>query len=199
MKSNNEIEELFVNHHGLLHTKELREHGIHYKKLMKLCSEGYVEQIQRGLYQWQDENSLFEINIIIKRFPDAILCGETALQYYDYTDRTPAYWSLAVDKDSSKTRFHTCKLALKPYYMEKKYLDIGKIDGEIDGCNVAIYDRERIICEVLRREQKMDVEIFNKTLQAYVNDIEKNVANLMKYAKILRVETKVRSKLGIWL
>ena len=34
-------------------------------------------------------------------------------------------------------------------------------------------------------------EVFNKAIQGYVNDTKKNIPNLMRYAKELRVQKRV--------
>ena len=65
--------------------------------------------------------------------------------------------------------------------------------------HVRIYDRDRTICDVLRNMSKMDKEIFNKAVQGYVRDTQKNIPNLMKYAKELRVQKKVKELIGVWL
>ena len=69
----------------------------------------------------------------------------------------------------------------------------------IDGNTVRIYDKERIVCDCLKYSGKMDKELFNKSIQGYVNDTRKNISNLMKYAKEIRVEKKVRDLIGVWL
>lgn len=65
--------------------------------------------------------------------------------------------------------------------------------------DVRIYDRDRTICDVLRNMNKMDKEIFNKAIQGYVNDPQKNVPNLIEYAKTMRVWNKVKNLIGVWL
>ena len=71
--------------------------------------------------------------------------------------------------------------------------------GSIDFVYVRINDRDRTICDVLRNMSKMDKEIFNKAVQGYVRDTQKNIPNLMKYAKELRVQRKVKELIGVWL
>ena len=44
-----------------------------------------------------------------------------------------------------------------------------------------------------------DKEIFNKAIQGYVKDSKKNIPNLMKYAKVLRVQKRVKEMIGVWL
>ena len=69
----------------------------------------------------------------------------------------------------------------------------------IEDIELKIFNRERVICDCLRQENKMDGEIFNKAIQAYIKDSKKNIPRLMEFAKILRTENKVRKMIGVWL
>ena len=71
--------------------------------------------------------------------------------------------------------------------------------GAIDGHEVRIYDKDRLICDCLRYRNKMDKEIFNKAIQNYVKDSKKNISSLMQYAKVLRVQKRVKDLIGVWL
>lgn len=190
---------IFKRSNGVMRTKELSTAKIYYLTLHNLIRDGLVEKIRYGYYKWIDEDNQGEINIINGLFPDGILCMNTALFYYGYSDRTPLEWHIAVSKDSGKTRFHIDYPFVKPYFIEPSYLKIGLAEGYIDGIQVKIYDKERIICDCFRYMNKMDKEIFNKAIQAYVNDTSKNIPNLMTYAKELRVSTKVKFLIGVWL
>lgn len=79
------------------------------------------------------------------------------------------------------------------------WLTLGETKGQLILSDVRIYDRDRTICDVLRNMNKMDREIFNKAIQGYVKDPKKNVPNLMEYAKVLRVQKKVKELIGVWL
>ena len=45
----------------------------------------------------------------------------------------------------------------------------------------------------------MDREIYNKAIQAYINDGKKNITNLLDYAKRRNIHKKVRERIGVWL
>jgi len=45
----------------------------------------------------------------------------------------------------------------------------------------------------------MDSEMFNKAIQAYLNDSQKNIKNLGAYAKQLRAYKKAQDLIGVWL
>ncbi len=193
------IKKIFENHGDVMRTAELRASKIYYADIQKLLAESIIEQVSRGYYHLMDNENMSEVKIINRMFPEAILCMNTALFHYGYSDRTPAQWHLAVDKDISKSRFKIEYPFVKPYYWEAALLDIGLTKGEIDENSVHIYDKERTICDCLKYSTKMDKEIFNKAIQNYVKDPAKNIPNLMQYAKQLRVEKKVKDLIGVWL
>lgn len=78
-------------------------------------------------------------------------------------------------------------------------ITLGEATGEIDYIKIRIYDRDRTICDILRNMNRMDKEVFNKAIQSYVKDPQKNIPNLMEYAKVLRVQKKVKDLIGVWL
>ncbi len=191
--------QIFDAHNGIMKSKEIIENKIYNRFLNKLIDEGYVEKIKFGYYQWQDERAFSEATVIARLFPDAVICMESALQYYGYTDRTPSAWCLAVDKHSTKSRFNIDYPSVKPHYIPDEQMTLGVELVNIEDTELKIFNRERVICDCLRQENKMDVEVFNKAIQAYIKDPKKNVPRLMEYAKILRTENKVRKMIGVWL
>jgi len=199
MKPIEVIRELFSSQGGVLRTADLSRARIYYKDIQMLIEKGTIEKIRTGYYQWIDQNSMSEIVVVQRLFPDAILCLDSALHYYGYSDRTPLHWTLAVSKDSPKSRFKIDYPFVKPYYVEENLLELGLNSGEIDGHPVRIYDRERTICDCLRYMNKMDKEIFTKAILAYVDDSKKDISRLIEYAKLLRVQAKVKNLIGVWI
>lgn len=190
---------IFDKYGGMMRTTQLAEEKIFYPQREKLIADGYVEKIRRGYYQWIDPNDFSEVGTVIRLFPDAILCMDTALRYYGYSDRTPGDWHLAVSKDSGKSRFKIDYPFVKPYYVEPAVLELGLTIGTMDGHAIRIYDKERLICDCLRYRNKMDKEIFNKAIQKYIADPEKSIPKLMEYAGPLRVKKLAKDLIGVWL
>ena len=195
----NSIRKVFDIYDGVMKWNELVENNITVRIIENLINQGYVEKMKFGYYQWIDNPIFSEPALINKLFPDAIVCMESALQYYEYTNRTPSTWNLAVDKNSSKSRFRIEYPIVKPYYIPSEQMSIGVDVIEIENVKLRIFNRERTIIDCLRRENKMDAEVFNKAIQAYIKDPKKNIPRLMDYAKRLRIEYKVRRMIGIWL
>jgi predicted transcriptional regulator of viral defense system len=194
-----EIEAIFKEYGGIMRTKELCDSGIYYKKLQQLIAEGKVEQMRRGYYQYIDENAFLEVPLIVKLFPDGVVCMESALEYYGYTDRIPSAWNIAVRADSSRMRFKIDYPAVKPHFIEPSRFIIGITHTLIEENDIKIYDRDRTICDCLLHRNKMDAEVFNTAVRSYLKDSKRNEGHLALYANKLRVEKKVREVLGIWL
>lgn len=191
--------EIFDRYGGMMRTTQLAEEKVFYLQRQKLIEEGCIEKVRRGYYQWSDHEDFSETGTVIRLFPDAILCMDTALRYYGYSDRTPGDWHLAVSKDSGKSRFNIDYPFVKPYYIEPTVLELGLTRGNMDGYEIRIYDKDRVICDCLRYRNKMDKEIFNKAIQNYIADPEKSIPKLMEYAGPLRVKKIVKDLIGVWL
>ena len=191
--------EIFDRYGGMMRTTQLAEEKVFYPQREMLIADGYVEKVRRGYYQWVNPDDFSEAGTVTRLFPDAILCMDTALRYYEYGDRTPGYWHLAVSKDSGKSRFNIDYPFVKPYYVEPAVLELGLTKGNIDGHEVRIYDKDRVICDCLRYRNKMDKEIFNKAIQKYIADPEKSIPKLMEYAGPLRVKKIAKDLIGVWL
>ena len=190
---------IFDKYGGMMRTTQLAEEKIFYPQREKLIADGYVEKIRRGYYQWINPDDFSEVGTVIRLFPDAILYMDTALRYYGYSDRTPGDWHLAVSKDSGKSRFKIDYPFVKPYYVEPAVLELGLTTGTMDGHAIRIYDKDRLICDCLRYRNKMDKEIFNKSIQKYIADPEKSIPKLMEYAGPLRVKKLAKDLIGVWL
>lgn len=193
------MKKVFDSNNGYASTDEIRKRGIAYSDIQKHLKAGKIKRIRRGFYKWHITDETNEAATVAGLFPDGVLCMDTALFHYGYSDRTPAEWHIAVDKDSSKIRFNISYPFVKPYYFEPDKLIIGITKEMINGIEVSMYDRDRVICDCLRNINKMDKEIFNKAIQSYVADSQKNISNLTAYAKKLHVYKKVQSWIGVWL
>lgn len=190
---------IFSEHDFVMTTAELMTEKIYYADIQQLLHDGLIEKVRRGYYHWIDDFDGSEVVIINRLFPDAVLCMETALFYYKYSDRNPHEWNITIDKNTSRQRTKIDYPFIKAYRVEPSLLTIGETEGEIDDIEVRIYDRDRTICDVLRNMSKMDKEIFNKSIQNYVRDPKKNIPNLMEYSKALRVQKRVKDLIGVWL
>lgn len=124
---------------------------------------------------------------------------ESALFHYGYSDFSPRKWSIAVPRTATRAVKNIKEFSLKAYYIQKELLEIGKSTSDFNGIVLAVYDRERTICDCFKYRTKIDNEIFNKAVTAYAADEEKNLANLSNYAKKMKLYTKVMNVMEVLL
>ncbi len=184
----------------LIYTIELNNMGIYSKDIGELINAGYIERVKQGCYRIvaHTENHS-EAKLIGQLYPDGIICMTTALFYYGYSNRTPLAWDIAIDRNASKARFNIDYPYVKPHYIDKTHLGYGVGDAEYEDCTLKIFDKDRLICECIKHENKMEREIYNTAIINYINDTTKNISNLLEYAKKRNIHKKVRERIGVWL
>ena len=184
---------------GIAKTSDFVAAGIPAVDIVNLCNTGFLERIRHGYYQLADGNTSSEEQLIATLIPKAIICVESALFHYGYSDFAPRKWSIAVPRSMSRTKLDIDALALQTYYVQSEIYELGKTTADFNSVMLPVYDRERTICDCFKYRSRLDNEIFNKALNAYVNDSKKDLRNLSGYAKKLRVHKKVTELMEVLL
>ncbi|MCM1284205.1 MAG: type IV toxin-antitoxin system AbiEi family antitoxin domain-containing protein [Muribaculaceae bacterium] len=193
-----ELQEFIDAHGGIVKKEQFAGLDVDYRRILDFVEEGKLIRIKNGYYT--DRMDRFsEEELIARLFPDARLCMESALYAYGYTSRKPYGWHLAVDKNTSKARFKLDYPKVIPYYTEPDALIIGSTTRELWGYTYQIYDKDRVICDCLKYESKLEREVFKEAVQSYIKDEEKDISALMEYARERKVVKKVQSLIGVWL
>lgn len=183
---------------GIAKKEQLAKVGVDYRRLLDLVENKDIIRIKNGYYTYGIER-FSEEALIHLLFPDAVLCMENALYAYGYISRKPFGFRLAVDKNTSKSRFKMDYPKVIPNYTEPEVLKIGITTIEYEGCQFQIYDKDRLICDCLKYESKMDREDFKEAIQSYIKDEDKDIGALMEYARERKVVKRVQSLIGVWL
>ena len=173
--------------------------GMRAVDVVNMCNAGYLDRIRHGYYQLAEADSSSEEQLLATLIPKGIVCVESALFHYGYSDFAPRKWSIAVPRSMSRTKLDVDALALQTYYVQSEIYELGRITDDFDGVMLPVYDRERTICDCFKYRSRLDNEIFNKALNAYANDTKKNLQNLSVYAKKLRVYKKVTELMEVLL
>lgn len=192
-------QKVIANNGGIAQTADFKAVGIKNYEMTELCKEGIIERIRRGFYQLPHSNQITEEKIIKGLLPQGIVCVESALFHYGYSDFAPRKWSVAVPRTASRTVKRIQEFPIKAYYIQEEFLLVGKSEDYFNGVALAVYDRERTICDCFKYRTKLDSETFNKAVNAYVADENKNLANLSKYAKRMKLYTRIMNVMEVLL
>lgn len=193
-----EIYQCIDDNGGIAKKEQLAALGIDYRRVLDFVENNDVIRIKNGYYTYGIER-FSEEALVSKLFPDGLLCMESALYAYGYISRKPVGFHIAIDKNTSKSRFKLDYPKVIPYYTEPEVLKIGATTISYEGSDFQIYDKDRLICDCLKYESKMNREDFKEALQSYIKDEDKDISALMEYARERKVVKRVQSLIGVWL
>ena len=193
-----EIKKKMDENGGIIKTSQITELGVDYRRILSWVKDGTLERVKSGYYSFGFKERSEE-DLILGLFPDGVLCLESALYYHHYIDRKPYQWHIAIDKNTSKSRFKMDYPVILPYYTEPEVLKLGVEEIPFASGMMKIYNKQRMICDCLKFEEKLDRDIFKRALLSYIADNSKDIAELLTIARERKVLQKVQSTLGVWL
>ena len=194
-----QVKEVIINNGGIAKSADFVAAGIRAADVVNLCNAGILSRVRHGYYELTEKSEVSEEQLLATIVPKGIVCVESALFHYGYSDFAPRKWSIAVPRSMSRTKLKVDSLAIQPYYMQPELYELGKITDSFNGVKLPVYDRERTICDCFKYRSRLDNEIFNKAINAYVKDDKKNLNNLSAYSKKLRVYKKVTELMEVLL
>lgn len=173
--------------------KELLENGLNRYQIEKKVANKELYKIERGIYS--DEEFPSELSIISKKYPKAILTLNSAFFYYELTDKILEYYYLATDKKARSIENKN----IKQIFTKAELLNIGLTKMTIEDTEVNIYDKERMLIELVRYKSKLPYELYKEVLNNYRKIKDKlDFIKLYKYAQnfnktyiIKTIETEV--------
>jgi predicted transcriptional regulator of viral defense system len=192
------INSVINNAGGVARTADFNKAGYPNYMVSDICKRSLIERVRNGYYSLpkQDER---EEETIARLFPDCVVCLDSALYHYGYSDKTPLEWHLAVTRNATRSRFKIGYPPIRSYMVCEKLFSLGAVAENWNGVTLLTYDRERTICDCFKHRVQMDSEIFAKAVNAYAADDKKNLGNLSRYAKKMRVYTKVTDIMEVLL
>lgn len=172
------IKKMLEENKGIITTKMLEEKGIHRQYLKNLADKGEVTCVARGIYV-SDYVSISEYYSYGEQYKSGVFSHNTALYFYNLTDRTPFQLDMTFPSNVRISNF-----MIKSHYISKDKFEIGITTKKIeDGTRVRVYNMERTICDIIRDRNKIDSQIFNTALKEYMKRKDKNLNLLYEYAK----------------
>ena len=197
MKESDQILELVRQNNGVITTAMVVNEGFSRGSLKYLADIGRLEHAARGVYTlpeaWEDE--FFNIQ---SRYKRGIYSLDTALFLCDLTDRTPVRFHMTFPSTYNLTNPKkdgiVCSGSKEPFY------SLGVTNLPTPGRNtVKGYCAERTLCDILKPKNHTDIQLVSDAFKRYAARKDKNIPLLSEFAKVLRVEERLRSYLEVLL
>jgi len=196
MTNTNKLLSLVKQNNGYISNKQVKALGLSTRYLTDLVKNKKIEKVKSGLY--------FDMQYMPDEFfetlynTSGVFSHTTALYFHNLTDRTPIKFDITVAGDYKGSLQNNKKANL--FYVKKELYALGLTEMKSpQNLPVKVYDMERIICDIIRNEKRIESEIFVSALQKYARYKNKRLNVLSKYASLFGINDKVEEKLRILL
>ena len=174
---------------GIITSAEAQEAGATRPAFSDYVRRRGLEKTSRGVYLDPD---VFpdEMALLQKRFPKAAFSHESALYLHDLTDREPIPVSVTVVSGYNAGPLKA--QGVRIYYTKPEWYEMGLAEVETpSGAKVMAYDKERTICDLIRKRAAFDPAVFRQAIRDYARSRDKNLARLSDYARAMNIESRV--------
>ena len=155
-------------------------------QIAKAVKEKKVYKIEEGLYS--DEEQANELQVITKKYPSAIFTMDTAFFFHDLTNVIPIKYQLAINEKKRKIVDERIEM----FYVSEEFFEVGKTTLETHNAIVNVYDKERMLIELVRNKNKIPYDLYKEIVANYreITD-ELNVWKISSYLNHFKNKDKI--------
>ncbi len=179
---------------GTITTEQVNKMGIHRTILRTMVDRGLLEHSARGVYvlptKFDDE--FYNLQI---RFKKGVFSNISALYLLGFTDRTPIKFDMTFPASYNTSAFKDDIIAhrVKKELYEKGIIGVKTPSGNM----VNAYCIEHTLCDILNTRYAIDIQVITDAFKRYSKYKHRNLPLLSEFAKLSRVEAKVRQYLEV--
>ena len=118
-------------------------------------------KLDNGIYS--DKDLVNPMIVASKKYPSAIITMDSAFYYYDLTDVIPHKTYIATNRNSNVIK----KENIVQIKVPKEILNQGKEIVIIDNEEVKIYNRERLLVELIRKRNQIPFDYYKEIISNY--------------------------------
>lgn len=177
---------------SVLRTRDLESLGIWRASLGRLVEHGAVVRVGRGLYSLPDgeigeNHTLAEA---AKRVPRGVICLLSALRFHGLTTQHPHELWLAIDGKAREPKMDYPPLRIvRP---SGEVLRAGQESHLIEGVSAKVFNPAKTVADCFKFRNKIGLEVALEALRETWRAKRCTMDQLLRYARICRVENVMR-------
>ena len=182
----------FEKHGGIVRFSSIIKAGFHPDTLRALEKEGKIEKIARGFYRMTHYTFGPYPDLVIASLqsPRWIVCLVSALAFNEATNEIPRYVDMAIP---AGTRANIIEYPPVRYYrFSMKTWNTGVEEHETEGHKIRVYNLAKTIADCFKFRNRIGINVARDSLKIAVNEKGISPQDIMKYAKICRVDKIIK-------
>lgn len=177
---------------GCLRTSDALKAGIHPRTLYQLRDAGILIRLSRGVFQIANQSTSDDPDLVLvsKRVPNGVICLISALAIHDLTTQIPHAVHLAIPRTARYPDIKEVPLQVHRYSMRS--FETGILYHDIGNIKIRVYDAEKTIADCFKYRNKIGLDLTIEALRSYRQRPHASMQRILEYARIDRVETRIR-------
>ena len=162
--------------------------GINRYTLYSMRDKGVLEQVSRGVYRLAGLPPVSEPDLVTValRAPKAVVCLVSALAFHEITTAVPHEVAIAIEKGVETPRIDYPPISVHRFSGAAFKAGIEK--HEIDGVSLRVYSPEKSLADCFKFRNKLGMDVVLESLKLYKARKPFKADDLLKYARICRIE-----------
>jgi predicted transcriptional regulator of viral defense system len=183
---------IFRGHGGMLRTMEALELGVHPRTLYAMRDAGMLEQLGRGLFRLSDLPPLGNPDLVsvALRVPEGVICLLSALAVHEITTQIPHEVHIALRRGAETPRLEYPPV--RAFWFTGRAFDEGIETRELDGVGIRVYGAAKTVADCLKYRNKLGLDVALEALKLYLQRRTGSIDELVRYARVCRVERVLR-------
>ena len=166
--------------------------GIPSRTLRRLRDNGHIHQLSRGVYRLASlaAPSDPDLLVVAVRLPQAVLCLVSALAFHDLTEDIPHEVHIALPRGAEQPRLD--HPPLRVVRLRPAPFQAGVEIHRRDGVDLRVYSPAKTVADCFRFRGQVGLETAMKALKALRKRRGFDPEELLRFARICRVERTIR-------
>ena len=178
---------------GIARARDFRAAGIALVTLKRLCDQGRLVRLARGLYQlpeFQGAHAEHDLAQAARLAPRGVISLLSALRHHGLTTQLPhAVW-LTLPRQTRKPK--AAPFALEVTRATGRALSAGIERIEIEGVPVSIYGVAKTVADCFKHRRRVGLDVAIEALRDAMRNRKTTPAEIWRYAAIDRVTNTIR-------
>ena len=166
--------------------------GIHRKMLYAMLDAGIIEKLCRGLYRLTDLPPLGNPDLVsvAMKVPTGVICLISSLSFHEITTQVPHEVYIALRRGTEPPRLKHPPVRI--FWFTGEAFTEGIETPKVDGVQMRIYSPEKTVVDCFKYRNKIGLDTAVEALKLYRERKRIKVNELIRYARICRVEKVMR-------
>ena len=182
---------IFAERGGVMRTGEALESGIHRRTLYWMRDHGQLEVLSRGVFHLASEPipESLDVAVVMRRVPRAVLCLVSALAYHEIGTQIPHAVQIALPRSVRPPKIDYPPVQV--FAMGDEALRAGVEEYAMGETRVRVFSVAKTVADCFKYRNKIGLDVAVEALQEVVRRRTATPAEIMEYARIVRIESVI--------